>query len=354
MKVTITKYLNVRVGKPSVNAPCYQYLAPGSVLEVDGKLYDGDVFDGVTTWYKDEAGNYYWSGGVINSLVPNIATTKFDINKFWWIKDFNIEKLWEINPTGSNVKVAVLDTGLSLPHPDLIINTMLLHDITNSQYGIKDWSGHGTHISGIIKASHNEFGVQGISPNVDLFFAKVTNDVTGDSPDDLSKGIDWAIQQKVDIISISKGFQTDNITLKNSITSAIKNKILVVCASGNKINNAQVDIDFPARYSDTLSVGGIQENRTQLIDTVNLIQTNIFAPGYEILSTFKDSSYEKMTGSSQATPFVAAVAALLLQIIRENNPSYDAINLKDLIISTSDSESFGKIVNPLNSLYNIP
>jgi len=44
MKVTVTKYLNVRVGKPSVNAPCYQYLAPGSELEMHGNLYKGDSF----------------------------------------------------------------------------------------------------------------------------------------------------------------------------------------------------------------------------------------------------------------------------------------------------------------------
>ena len=64
MKVTVKVFLNVRVGKPSVNAPCYQYLAPGTELEVDGNLYPGDKFEGIDTWLKDEAGNYYWSGGV--------------------------------------------------------------------------------------------------------------------------------------------------------------------------------------------------------------------------------------------------------------------------------------------------
>ena len=58
MKVTVKDYLNVRVGKPSVNAPCYQYIAPGSEIEVDGKLYTGDMYDGSDQWMKDEGGNY--------------------------------------------------------------------------------------------------------------------------------------------------------------------------------------------------------------------------------------------------------------------------------------------------------
>ncbi|SHK70613.1 hypothetical protein SAMN04488028_107198 [Reichenbachiella agariperforans] len=72
MKVTVTKYLNVRVGKPSVNAPCYQYLAPGSEIEVGEKLYLGDSYDGMDTWYRDEADNYYWSGGFLlpNATIP--------------------------------------------------------------------------------------------------------------------------------------------------------------------------------------------------------------------------------------------------------------------------------------------
>ena len=62
MKVIVKdNFLNVRAGKASVNAPCYQYIAPGSEIEVDGQLYKGDLFDGIDTWMKDAAGNYYCS-----------------------------------------------------------------------------------------------------------------------------------------------------------------------------------------------------------------------------------------------------------------------------------------------------
>lgn len=70
MDVTVTKYLNVRIGQPSVNAPIHSYLQPGDKLEVDGKQYRGDVYDGNNYWYRDAAGNYYWSGAI---SAPDVA-----------------------------------------------------------------------------------------------------------------------------------------------------------------------------------------------------------------------------------------------------------------------------------------
>ncbi|WP_303315278.1 S8 family serine peptidase [Flavivirga abyssicola] len=353
MKVTVSKYLNVRVGEPRLDAPNYQYLAPGSILEVDGKLYNGQDYEGNSLWYKDLAGNYYWSGGILDpSFKPNIWE-QFKIDKFWWFKDYNLDKVWKSSNKGSKIKVAILDTGLSLPHSDLDVNSITLQDVTDSD-STEDWTGHGTHVCGILNAAHNTKGVYGLAPNVDLYFAKVTNDIVGDSLDFLVKGIDWAVANSVDIISISKGFQNDSNLLKAAISRAAKSNILIVCAAGNKLHNTHVDIDFPARYSETISVGGILRNKKVLGDTINTNQTDIFAPGFEVLSTFKKNSYKKLSGSSQAAPFVAGLAALLLSKIRKNNPKFKAIDLKDHLLSTSDNQSFGKVVNPLNAINNTP
>ena len=64
--VTINQNLNVRVGAPSVNAPCYTYVEPGSTVEVEEKPIEGDSYEGNNLWYAGLDGNYYWSGGVIN------------------------------------------------------------------------------------------------------------------------------------------------------------------------------------------------------------------------------------------------------------------------------------------------
>src|SRR6186713_2671560 len=100
MKVTVKdNFLNVRIGRPSVNAECHQFLAPGSVIDVDGKLYPGDRFHGIDTWYKDAAGNYYWSGGVGSGDV------KFNYNTLLGLPD-------PICATkGDGVVVAIIDSG---------------------------------------------------------------------------------------------------------------------------------------------------------------------------------------------------------------------------------------------------
>ena len=98
MKLTVKVNLNVRVGKPSVNAPCYTYITPGSTLEVDENPYPGDMYDGNDTWYKDDAGNYYWSGGFdnINSQIQSeienasdaiVPIYNFDPDKMSWAHD---------------------------------------------------------------------------------------------------------------------------------------------------------------------------------------------------------------------------------------------------------------------------
>lgn len=67
MKKIVNCYLNVRIGSPSVAASCIEYLAPGMTVEVKDSVA-GSMIDGNNTWYRDEADNYYWSGGFQNDL----------------------------------------------------------------------------------------------------------------------------------------------------------------------------------------------------------------------------------------------------------------------------------------------
>src|SRR5260221_6326526 len=121
MKVTVNKYLNVRVGKPSVNAPCYQYLAPGSELEVDGQSYPGDTYKDINTWLKDATGNYYWSGGVQNNF------TKDQSLDYWFdlLEMIDVQKIEE----GENANILILDSGINNFLPAL--NTALIQPAIN-------------------------------------------------------------------------------------------------------------------------------------------------------------------------------------------------------------------------------
>ena len=347
MKVTVkNKYLNVRVDKPSVNAPCYQYLAPGSELEVDGTLYKGDLYENADTWYKDEAGNYYWSGGV-----NEISAVNLENGGKWWLNNYKIPELWNMGLTGKGVKIAVLDTGISYPHPDLILNQKFLYDVTNSPSGYQDKEGHGTHCTGIIKASYNGIGPTGIAYNADVYTCKITHDKAGDDSSYLADALAWAITQQVDIISISKGSAIDDKSVETQIKVAKSKGILIVAAAGNIVSGYPHDhIYYPARYDGVLSVGGVDENNLVLSDSILTGETKIFAPGKNILSTYLNSGYCSLTGSSQATPFVAGVCALLLENKRKNEPSFKAIDIQNTLLSKADSLVQIKIINPKNSI----
>ncbi|WP_333821464.1 S8 family peptidase [Ohtaekwangia sp.] len=354
MKVTVKDYLHVRVGRPSLTAPSYQYLAPGSELEVDGKLYNGDVYKGVNTWLKDAANNYYWSGGIdIREIVSAITLQEYNEADFWWHNDFNVSELWKKGLTGDKIKIAVLDSGIALPHPDLIVNPANLKDLTNSPSGVADQTGHGTHVAGIIIASNNGFGVKGLAYNSNFYLGKITNDIHGDDVSFLVKSITWAIDQTVDIISISNGVPDNNAALESAVNNAIAKGILVVAAAGNKDETTGNNILYPAKYSGVLSVGGVTRAHTPLADTINASDTNIFAPGEEILSTSLNKGYVTLTGCSQATPYVAGIAALLLEAVRKKNSNYRAHDLRTQLMNHADTLPYGKLINPVNTLNNL-
>jgi minor extracellular protease Epr len=345
MKVTVTKYLNVRVGEPSVNAPCYQYLAPGSELEVDGKLIKGDAYQGNDVWLKDKADNYYWSGGVEN-LRNSIHV---EMMSKWWLKNFNLPEIWSQGISGKGIKIAVLDTGISYPHPDLSLDENLFENVTESTPGTNDSNGHGTHCIGIIKMGNNEIGSTGIAYNSSIYVCKITDDEFGDRDEYMIKGIEWSISNNVDIISISKGNPFDDNNLQRVITAAASKGILVVAAAGNKIQGyPDKHIYYPARYNTTLSVGGIDENNLPLNDSLLTNETDIYAPGKEILSTYKSNSYLNLSGSSQATPFIAGICALVLEYKRTTKPEMKAIEVKDILINNAFSVNYGRILDLKN------
>lgn len=353
MKARVNTYLNERTHKPSVNAPGNRYYQPGDLIEVV-QIVNGDHYEGNKVWYKLDNGAYVWSGGVegIEEMSSPIYTDRvFKADDFWWIKDYGIAGLWKKGLSGKGVKIAILDTGISYPHPDLNLNSDWFKDVSDSASGIKDINGHGTHCAGIIKASNNGFGITGIAYDADVYVCKIRNDDIGDDFSYLIKGIEWAISRKCDIVSISNGRPVADAKLEAAIEKAALQNILVVCAAGNKTPGYPDDhIYYPARFSKTLSVGGVDESRAPLQDSLLTGETGIFAPGHKIFSTYKDTGYEKLSGSSQATPFIAGVGALLLEYAKNKGKPCKPSDIKDIIINGALSTSFGSIINIEKSL----
>ncbi|MED3646114.1 S8 family peptidase [Halalkalibacterium halodurans] len=230
------------------------------------------------------------------------------------IQETDIPKLEERMKRGDGVKVAVLDTGIA-SHDDLHVIDGVSFVSVEPFY--RDLNGHGTHVAGTIAAQENDEASTGIAPNVELYAVKVLNGLGAGSIASITNGIDWAISNDMDIINMSLGTNTDSEALQRAVERAHDHGILIIAAAGNSGEaDEQHTIDYPARYDSVVAVGAVDGNNDRASFSSYGEQLEIMAPGVEIHSTFLFNRYERLSGTSMASPHVTGAAAL----IKSNNP----------------------------------
>jgi subtilisin family serine protease len=292
MKVTVTKYLNVRVGKPSVNAPCYQYLAPGSEIEVDGKLYKGDKYKDIDTWVKDEAGNYYWSGGIVLESEPAKSTI---------ITDSYDAFLAAFEKGDTEVGVALLDSGINEEHPflsELIdLNKSLLPDI--QMQGI---SSHGTKVAGVL-ASTDPAVKRNRSRILSFRVADSRNSVNGKAVEKALIEIRDTLASKVDVVNMSINILSEYVDILQPIINSLADQgIIVVVAAGenNNVNNT-------ALLQRVIRVASFDEYK------INELYSNSFLN--KSISTYSLNGNSLDDSIGEDSGYCAAVSALLARWI---------------------------------------
>ena len=232
-------------------------------------------------------------------------------------------KIWN-KTKGKGVTVAVLDTGCDSTHPDLqerIIGGRNFTDDDGSNPDIfLDYNGHGTHVAGTIAAQQNDNGVVGVAPEASLLIVKVLNKKGSGQYEWIINGINYAIEQKVDIISMSLGGPNDMPELHEAIKKAINNNILVVCAAGNEGDgdDSTDEFAFPGRYNEVISVGAINLERRSSDFTNSHNEIDLVAPGEKILSTYLNGKYATLSGTSMAAPHVSGALALIKSLVNNN------------------------------------
>lgn len=246
----------------------------------------------------------------------------------WGLNLVGIPNFWKYTK-GKGIKVAVLDTGIDTSHRDLLPNFKKGKDFTESIAGVHDANGHGTHCAGIIAAQDNSFGVVGIAPEAELYIGKVLSDDGRGSENAISAGIDWAISQKVHIISMSLGSPYPSSKIHESIKKAIDAGIIVICAAGNE-GPYMDSVGYPAKFDEVIAVGAIDLNKkvTNFSSRGNAV--DIVAPGNNILSTYPPNGTASLSGTSMAAPFVAGVAALILAKHKEYSGNTPVTNQKQM------------------------
>lgn len=238
-------------------------------------------------------------------------------NSAWGISAFDLPKAWA-KSKGEGVKIAVLDTGCDLDHPDLVKNLLPGYNVINPKKQPWDDNKHGTHVAGIIAAENNDIGVVGVAPHSKIIPVKVLDKNGRGTLSQVANGIMWATDvAKADFICMSLGTPSPVPEVHAAIKYAMSKKVICFVAAGN--SGVTQNIFYPANYNETIGIGSIDENfnRSNFSNTGENL--DFMAPGNKILSTVPDNWYAIMSGTSMATPFATGIAALFLSYARNKN-----------------------------------
>lgn len=247
----------------------------------------------------------------------------------WGLTLFGIPQLWRLSK-GNGVKVAVLDTGCALNHPDLKDAILKAKDFTRSPSGPTDVQGHGTHCCGVIAARENSTGVIGVAPEAGLLVGKVLGDNGSGSLTSVVAGIDWALKEGAHVISMSLGSPQGDAALKAACQRAADAGVFVIAAAGNEGPSLDT-VGYPGLYETTIAVGAIDAKKKIASFSSRGKAVDIVAPGVDILSCYPPRNLAKLSGTSMATPFVAGVVALMLAKHRELGTETDLKTTADLL-----------------------
>ncbi len=232
----------------------------------------------------------------------------------WGLRDLNVPDIHK-KTLGDGIKVAVIDSGKS-EHFETVDATAGAKNFSSSPF-LEDKNGHATACAGIIAARKNNAGIIGVAPKAKLYFGKAMDDSGAGSPAALVKAIRWAIQQQVDIMSISAGMFFDFKPLRKIIQKAYRQNIIICAAVGNS-GSRNYDVAFPARYPEVIGVAAY--NQKHKVARFSSRGTNVsFAmPGVDIYSCALNNQFGKLSGSSFACPIMAGICALILSKHRES------------------------------------
>jgi len=228
--------------------------------------------------------------------------------KDWGHAHIGVADAWK-HTKGKGVVVAVLDTGVDQDHRDLKGQVLKVKDFTGSRSGPSDVSGHGSHCAGVVAAAENGVGMVGVAPEAKLLVGKVLNDRGSGLSSWIAAGIDWAVDEGADVISMSLGSGASDPRIKAAVERAASKGVIVVAAAGNE-GPGDGTVGFPGRYPECVCVAAVDSKGKVAEFSSRGERVDIAAPGVSVRSCYPGDRFATMSGTSMATPYVAGVAAL--------------------------------------------
>ncbi|MEQ4303775.1 type VII secretion-associated serine protease mycosin [Plantactinospora sp. B6F1] len=243
--------------------------------------------------------------------------------------------------TGAGVTVAVIDSGVDKTHAQLRGRVLPGRDYLDpGRDGTRDCARHGTGVASIIAATPREgTPFRGLAPQVKILPVRVSEkkviegEERGESvnAETFAQSIRWAVDNGADVINLSVVYYSDNAALKRAVEYALEKDVVIVAAAGNLYPDKNPR-PYPTSYDGVIGVGSVGEDGvispfSQRGDYVDLV-----APGGNVAVAVPERGHVLDNGTSFATPFVTATAAL----IRQYRPDLNARQVAQRLIASTD------------------
>ncbi len=254
-----------------------------------------------------------------------------DLARQWSLETLQVPAAWDVT-IGAQVVIAVLDTGVDGGHTDLFGQVLPGYNIYSGGADAGDDNGHGTAVAGLIASTgDNGQGIAGLCWGCRILPVKVLNAQGAGSDATVAAGMRWAVDHGARVINLSLGGPNDTRTLREAVQYALDHGVLIVAASGNERQTSNTP-SYPSAYPEVLAVGATdrQDRLTDFSNTGDHL--DLAAPGVGIFSTLPGGAYAALTGTSFASPWVAASAGLVLSL----RPDLGWYDLSCILRATAD------------------
>ncbi len=301
------------------------------------------LIDGVVATVPASAVSTIENDRAVRYVSLNSKVSVRDQDTPWGIDQIDAERAWggsenashvvATGVTGKGVKVAVIDTGIDATHPDLVVAGGV--NILNPDAASPAWqddNGHGTRVAGIIGARDNNVGVVGVAPECELYAVKVLDMSGSGSVADVVEGIEWCINNGMQVINMSLGVTTYESVLKDACDRAYDDGqgAIVVGAAGNAGQDTYTA--WPGNFASVISVAGTDAADNRCSFSMQGAAVELAAPGKAILTTNLGGTYAEEDGTSFSAPHVAGAAALVLSTGRYSSAERVRQHLRDTAI----------------------
>lgn len=281
-----------------------------------------------------------------------------DHQKKWFYETIGLLEVWDNYTIGSSsVKIAVLDDGFDLNHPELknrFTNPWNVVTYNKNVYANTNFNFHGTHVAGtIVGEINNGFGISGVAPGCKFMPIQISDSNGFITISSILDGLFYALKNQANVINLSLGFSfgdmaksipineqndivknqlKDEEALWDEVFSIAKNEgVIIVQAAGN--DSVLAGLDPMKRSSNSIVVGAFDDNFKLTSFTNHGESVTTYAPGKQIYSSLPNNKMGFLDGTSMSCPIVTGSVALIISY----NPNITVQEILDLIKKNSNN-----------------